>query len=75
MSASVPDRIRETVFAIASMRTCVAMVTSDGIPVIAVETGGRDSVIVPMFDCTISVYVGYVSAIVLETKTYSHSQP
>jgi len=57
ISASVPDRSRETVFAIASMRTCVAIATSGGTSEAVEVAGGKESVIVPIFDCTISVCV------------------
>ena len=55
MSANVPASGRETVFAIASMRTCVAILASDGISEIVVEVRGKDIVMDPIFDCTISV--------------------
>ena len=51
----------------------MAIVTSDGTLKIAEEAGGKESVIVPMLDCTISVYVSFVNAIfpVTSTSTYT----
>lgn len=43
------------------------MATSDGISEAVEETGGKESVIDPMFDCTTSVYVLFVSADFLTT--------
>jgi hypothetical protein len=64
------------VFAIESRRTCAAIVASDasdGISDTAEETGGKESVIVPMFDCTISVYVGSISAILAISPRNTHA--
>lgn len=61
-------------FAIANMRTCVAIATSDGISETAEVAGGKESVIVPRFDCTISACVWSVSAIHSVTLAHIHSQ-
>lgn len=51
----------------------MAMVISGGTRDIAEETGGKESVIVPMLDCTISVYVWFVNGIFSKrpTRTYT----
>lgn len=60
-------------FAIANRRTCVAIATSDGIPGTAEEAGGKESVIVPRFDCTISVYVRSISVILMAGQRDAHT--
>ena len=74
MSANVPATSRETVFAIASMRTCVAILASEGISEIAEEVGGKDSVMDPIFDCTISALMGSVNGISSAVWVDSHNQ-
>ena len=74
MSASIPDSSLAIVFAIARRRTCVAILVSDGISETAGESGGKDSVMEPMFDCTISVWMGFVSTIFSTEREDSHNQ-
>jgi len=61
------------VFAIANRRTCVAIATSGGISETVEEAGGKESVIVPRFDCTISVYVRSISVILPASQRYTHT--
>lgn len=51
----------------------MAIATSDGVSGSVEEAGGKESVIVPRFDCTISVCVRSISVILPAGQRYTHT--